>query len=374
MEGKMTFKSVDRRSFLQMLGAAGSAPFILDILAARAQTPITVGILYSGSKQDYGFNQSHALAAAALKKLPGIKVVEEERVPETIAAQRSMEGMIRQDGAKLVLATSFGYFKPHVLEMAAKYPDVTFAHTGGVWAPGMPENIGTFYAYIFEAQYISGIVAAHITKTKKLGLVAAKPTPNLLRSINAFAIAARSVDPAIQVQVIFTGDWVLPVREAEATNTLVDQGADVIAAQVDSPKVVIETAEKRGVMSCGYHSSQADVAPNGYLTGAEWNWITPYSRYVDSVRDGKKPEHYLRAGLSDHFVKNSPFGKLVTPQARAAAEKARADIIEGKLVIYSGPLKDNKDNVVIPAGVMQNSNDRVLDGINYLVEGIIGQV
>jgi basic membrane protein A and related proteins len=167
---------------------------------------------------------------------------------------------------------------------------------------------------------------------------------------------------------------VLPVREAEATNTLVDQGADVIAAQVDSPKVVIETAEKRGVMSCGYHSSQADVAPNGYLTGAEWNWITPYSKYVESVRGGKKPEHYLRAGFSDHFVKNSSFGKIVTPQARAAAEKARADINEGKLVIYSGPLKDNKGNVVVPAGIMQNSNDRVLDGINYLVEGIIGQV
>jgi basic membrane protein A and related proteins len=370
----MTLKPFDRRSVLQMLAAAGSAPFVLDIPAARAQTPLTVGILYSGSKQDYGFNQSHAQAAAALKKLPGVKVVEEERVPETIAAQRSMEGMIRQDGAKLVLATSFGYFKPHVLEMAAKYPDVTFAHTGGVWTPGMPENIGTFYAYIFEAQYISGIIAGHMTKTKKLGLVAAKPTPNLLRSINAFAIAARSVDPAIQVQVIFTGDWVLPVREAEATNTLVDQGADVIAAQVDSPKVVIETAEKRGVMSCGYHSSQADVAPNGYLTGAEWNWITPYSKYVESVRGGKKPEHYLRAGFSDHFVKNSSFGKLVTPQARAAAEKARADINEGKLVIYSGPLKDNKGNVVVPAGIMQNSNDRVLDGINYLVEGIIGQV
>ncbi|MEY9104218.1 basic membrane protein A [Bradyrhizobium yuanmingense] len=370
----MTSKPVDRRSVLQMLAAAGSAPFVLKSTFARAETPLTVGVLYSGSKQDYGFNQSHAQAAAALKKQPGIKVIEEERVPETIAAQRSMEGMIRQDGAQLILATSFGYFKPHVLEMAAKYPDVTFAHTGGVWTAGMPENIGTFYAYIFEAQYISGIVAGHMTKSKKLGLVAAKPTPNLLRSINAFAIGARSVDPAIQVQVIFTGDWVLPVREAEATNTLVDQGADVIAAQVDSPKVVIETAEKRGVMSCGYHSSQADVAPNGYLTGAEWNWITPYLVYAGSVRGGKKPEHYLRAGLGDHFVKNSPFGKLVTPEARAAAETARADLIGGTRVIYSGPLKDNKGNVVIPAGIMQSSNDRALDGINYLVEGIIGQV
>jgi simple sugar transport system substrate-binding protein len=355
-----------------MLAAAGVAPHALGMSAAHAQTPLTVGVLYSGSKRDYGFNQSHAEATAALKKLPGIKVVEEERVPETIAAQRSMEGMIRQDGAKLILATSFGFFRPHVLEMAAKYPDVTFAHTGGVWAPGMPENIGTFYAYIFEAQYVSGIVAGHMTKSKKLGVVAAKPTPNLVRSINAFTIAARSVDPTIQVHVIFTGDWVLPVREAEATNTLADQGADVIACQVDSPKVVIETAEKRGVLSCGYHSSQAEVAPKGYLTGAEWNWIVPYSAYVEGVRKGDKPVHYLRGGLAENFIKNSPFGKAVSAEARAAAEKARAELVAGTRVIYSGPLKDNKGNVVIPAGTVQRSNDRVLDGINYLGEGIIG--
>lgn len=365
---------IDRRSILKMLAAAGAAPFAVAHGTANAQAPLTVGILYSGSKQDYGYNQSHAQAAAALKKMPGIKVIEEERVPETIAAQRSMEGMIRQDGAKLILATSFGYFKPHVLEMAAKYPDVTFAHTGGVWQPGMPENVGTFYGYIFAAQYISGVVAGHMTKSRKLGIVAAKPTPNLVRSINAFAIGARSVDPTIQVQVIFTGDWVLPVREAESTNTLADQGVDVIGCNVDSPKVVVETAEKRGVMSIGYHSSQADVAPKMFLTGAEWNWIVPYMAFVDSVRKGEKPAHYLRGGLAENFVKNTRFGKVVTPQAQAAAEKALAELVSGKRVIYSGPLKDNKGNVVIPAGTSMKDNDRALDPINYLVEGVIGQM
>lgn len=370
----MNTHPIDRRSLLKLLAAAGTVPYALGQSTAHAQTPLTVGILYSGSKQDYGYNQSHAQAALALKKVPGIKVVEEERVPETIAAQRSMEGMIRQDGAKLILATSFGYFKPHVLEMAAKYPDVTFAHTGGVWQSGMPENVGTFYGYIFAAQYLSGVVAGHMTKSKKLGVVAAKPTPNLVRSINAFTIGARSVDPTIQVQVIFTGDWVLPVREAESANTLADQGVDVIACNVDSPKVVVETAEKRGVMSIGYHSSQADVAPKLFLTGAEWNWIEPYMAFVDGVRKGSKPTHYLRGGLTENFVKNTPFGKVVSPQARAAADKARSELIAGTRIIFNGPLKDNKGNVVIPAGTALRDNDRALDPINYLVEGVIGQM
>ncbi|WP_432239527.1 BMP family ABC transporter substrate-binding protein [Herbaspirillum robiniae] len=370
----MDMKNMNRRSVLKLLAAAGAVPAMMMRESAHAAEPLTVGILYSGSKQDYGFNQSHANAAAALKKVPGIKVVEEERVPETIAAQRSMEGMIRQDGAKLIIATSFGYFKPHVLEMAAKYPNVTFAHTGGIWQPGMPENVGTFYGYIFAAQYIAGVVAGNMTKTKKLGIVAAKPTPNLVRSINAFTIGARSVDPTIQVHVIFTGDWVLPVREAESANTLADQGVDVIGCNVDSPKVVVETAEKRGVMSIGYHSSQADVAPKLFLTGAEWNWIVPYMSFVEGVQKGIKPIHYLRGGLAENFVKNTPFGKAVTPKALAAAEKARTELIAGTRVIYSGPLKDNKGNVVIPAGTVLKDNDRALDPINYLVEGVIGQI
>ncbi|MFZ6846318.1 BMP family ABC transporter substrate-binding protein [Undibacterium sp. RuTC16W] len=371
----MSSNSLDRRTFLKLLAASGAVPcaFTSEFVHA-AESPLVVGILYSGSKQDYGYNQSHALAAAELKKVPGIKVVEEERVPETIAAQRSMEGMIRQDGAKLVIATSFGYFKPHVQELAKKYPDVTFAHAGGLWTPGMPENIGTFYGYIFAAQYMSGVVAGHMTKTRKLGVVAAKPTPNLIRSINAFTIGARSVDPAIQVQVIFTGDWVLPVREAESANSLADQGVDVIACNVDSPKVVVETAEKRGVMSIGYHSSQANVAPKGFLTGAEWNWIVPYMEFVKGIRAGQKPVHYLRGGMSEKFVKNTLFGNAVSPKARAAAEQIRAELLSGARVIYAGPLKDNKGNVVIPAGTVYRDNDRALDSINYFVDGVVGEV
>ncbi len=365
---------INRRNTLKLLGAACALPLATRSLFAQDAGPVTVGVIYSGSKEDYGYNKSHALAAARLKELPGVTVVEEERVPETVAVQRTMEGMIRQDGAALIIATSFGYFKPHVQQIAAKYPEVMFAHCGGLWDEAMPANIGTFYGYIYSAQYITGIVAAHMTKTKKLGVVAAKPTPNLIRSINAFTIAARSVDPAITVQVIFTGDWVLPVREAESTNSLIDQGVDVVASQVDSPKVVVETAEKRGVYSCGYHSSQADIAPERFLTGAEWNWIVPYTAFLDAVRAGRPPEHYLRGGLAAEFVKNTPFGAAVSDAAKAGAERAQAELIAGTRAIYSGPLKDNKGDIVIPEGTVFAENERKLDKIDYLVDGVLGQM
>ena len=196
--------------------------------------------------------------------MPGIKVVEEENVPETAAVQKTMTGMIAQDGATLLFPTSFGYFDPHMLAVAAKYPDVRFSHCGGMWTEGKhPKNAGSYFGYIDECQYLNGVVAGHMSKSGKIGFVAAKPIPQVLRNINAFTLGARSVKPGITCSVIFTGDWSMAVKEAEATNSLADQGCDVFTMHVDGPKVIVETAAKRGKMVCGYHASQAKLAPAG---------------------------------------------------------------------------------------------------------------
>ena len=169
-------------------------------------------------------------------------VVEEEKVPETVDVQKTMASMIEQDGAVLIFPTSFGYFDPHMIKMAEKYPKVRFAHCGGLWNEGKhPKNAGSYFGYIDECQYLNGVVAGYTTKSKKLGFIAAKPIPQVLRNINAFTLGAQSVNPAITTQVIFTGDWALPVKEAEAANSLIDQGVDVITMHVDSPKVIVET-------------------------------------------------------------------------------------------------------------------------------------
>ncbi|MHB1229685.1 MAG: BMP family ABC transporter substrate-binding protein, partial [Halothiobacillus sp.] len=99
-----------RRQVLKQLGGTAAAVTLMsfgfrDGLAAEK---MTVGAVYVGSRDDYGYNQSHAEAIAAIKKLPFVRVVEEERVPETIAVEKTMQAMIEQDDAKLIFATSFG--------------------------------------------------------------------------------------------------------------------------------------------------------------------------------------------------------------------------------------------------------------------------
>ncbi len=375
----MTDHSMNRRASLKSLAALGAAGTLGGLSSlAWAQKPLTVGVIYVGPRDDFGYNQAHAQAAAELKKMPGVKVVEEENVPETAAVQKSMTGMISQDGATLLFPTSFGYFDPHILALAPKNNAVRFSHCGGLWTEGKhPKNVSSFFGYIDECQYLNGVVAGHMTKSNKIGFVAAKPIPQVLRNINAFLLGARSVKPGITCSVIFTGDWSMPVKEAEATNSLADQGVDVFTMHVDGPKVVVETAAKRGKMVCGYHASQAKLAPNAYLTGAEWNWLTAYKTIIDAARDGKPHPNFLRGGLKEGYVKTSAYGSMVTDAAKKNADDIKSRMIAGSFDIFkggTGGLKDNKGNVVIAGGKTLKQTDLELEKMNYLVEGVIGSI
>jgi basic membrane protein A and related proteins len=366
----------NRRQWITGMGGAGlglaAAGWTLPTWASK---PLTVGFIYVGPRDDYGYNQAHAQAAAEVRKMAGVKVVEEENVPETTAVQKSMQGMISQDGAAVLFPTSFGYFDPHVLALAPRNGNVRFAHCGGLWNETKhPKNAGSFFGYIDECQYLNGVVAGHMSKSKKLGFIAAKPIPQVLRNINAFTLGARSVDPSITTTVIFTGDWSMPVKEAEATNSLADQGVDVFTMHVDGPKVIVETAAKRGKMVCGYHASQAKLAPNAYLTGAEWQWVTAYKAIIEAAQTGKPHPNFVRGGLKEGFVKPSPYGAMVSEGARKNADAVKAQMMSGSFDIFKGELKDNTGKVVIAKGQSFQQTAIELEAMNYLVEGVVGKV
>jgi basic membrane protein A len=366
---------LSRRSALQIMaatGAAGTLASAWTVSEAVAQRSTVCGAIYVGPKDDFGWNQGHAEGVAAIKKLANIRVVEEENVPETIEVQRSMESMINLDKAELIFATSFGYWE-HMLKIAAKYPKVQFVHAGPtVWKEGMPQNAGSYNGFIDEAQYVAGVVAGGTSKTGKLGFVAAKPYPAGLRNINSFTLGARTVNPNATTQVIFTGDWVLPVKEAEAVNSLADQGVDVVTMHVDSPKVVVETAERRSIFSSGYHVDQSRLAPKGYLTGAVWNWPKVYTDYVNSLREGKSWAHMIRGGLKEGIVRNVPYGSAVSEETRKRADAAKAKFTDETFNIYKGPMKDNTGKVVIATGTEHDNRALWLEGMDWLVEGVIG--
>ena len=364
--------TLSRRSFLLGSAAALGAVSVAGAThSAMAADNLTVGFIYVGPKDDFGYNQAHAEGAAAVKAMAGVTVLEEENVPESQDVQNTMRSMINFDGARLLFPTSFGYFNPHILEIAPKYSDIRFQHCGGLWTEGNPANAGSYFGYIGMGQYLNGITAGHATKSKKIGFVAAKPIPQVLNNINSFLLGARAVDPTIVCQVIFTGEWSLAVKEAEATNALADQGCDVITCHVDSPKVVCETAVSRGAFVCGYHADQGPLAGDRYLTGAEWNWANVYTGMVAKTLAGETIENFVRGGLADGFIKMSALGPAVSDAARAQFEAVKAEIMAGGFAAIKGPLKDNKGNVIVHAGEAFVETDVALESMDYLVEGVL---
>jgi basic membrane protein A len=368
-------RPISRRTILQALAAgAAASTSITPFVPVFAQSkPLVVGFIYVGPRDDYGYNQAHAEGAAIVKSMPGVKVLEEEKVAETLDVQKSMQSMIELDGATLLFPTSFGYFDPHMLRVAEKYRNVQFRHCGGLWNESKhPKNTGSYFGYIGMGQYLNGIVAGHVSKSKKLGFIAAKPIPQVLTNINSFTMGARSVDPGITTQVIFTGDWSLPVKEAEATNSLADRGIDVVTCHVDGPKVVVETAERRGLFTCGYHANQQKLAPKGYLTGAEWNWASVYRSFVEKMQKGEPLGNFVRGGLAEGFVKMSPYGPAVPEAARKQADAVKTEIMKGGFAVFKGPIKDNRGKEVVAAGKTYQESAIELESMDYLVEGVVG--
>ena len=189
-------RTLSRRALLRS-AALTTAGLWAAALPVRAAKPTVVGFIYVGPRDDFGYNQAHAQGAAAVTKMPEVKVVEEEKVPETADVQKTMGSMITLDSATLLFPTSFGYFEPHVLKVATQYPKVTFLHAGGLYQEGKhPKNVSSYFGYIDEAQYIAGVVAGHTSRSGKLGFIAAKPIPQVLRNINAFTLGARVCETA----------------------------------------------------------------------------------------------------------------------------------------------------------------------------------
>ena len=355
-------------------GVAANSVGLLGALAlpALAQKPVTVGLIYVGPRDDFGWNQAHAVAAKELRKVPGVKVVEEENVPENTAVRKTLEAMVQTDGASLVFGTSFGYFDPFMIEMAKKYPQVEFRHPTSLWsADKHPLNLGGYFCFLDQAHYINGIAAGLSTKSNKIGYIAAKPIAIVIRNINAFTLGVRKVNPDATVQLVITGDWSMPVREAEATQSLAATGCDVIACHVDSPKVIVEAAERLGVKSVGHNASQASLAPKGFIIGAENKWETVYKAFAASIAKGEKLPNTFFGGYDKDMVASTPFGAGATDKARNAATAAVAELKAGK-PIFVGPIKSNTGTVVIDK--TYGNYDPFLDRMNFLIEGVAGKL
>jgi basic membrane lipoprotein Med (substrate-binding protein (PBP1-ABC) superfamily) len=331
-----------------------------------------VGFIFVGTKDDYGYNQAAYLGSAAVEEaFPDLKVLRAENVPETAEAERAMEQMIK-DGAKIIFPTSYGHLEP-ALNVAKRHPEVAFYHQGGLKTA---DNLGTYFGTIWEPVYLAGVAAGKMSETGKIGYIVSVPIPQVLLNVNAFTLGAQSVNPDAETSVVFTGSWCDPGQQANAANSLIDGGVDVLTQHQDCMKTVIETAERRDVMTVGYHADAASLAPNGWITGSLWNWPELFVDMVQTAQDGEfkgsKYDGKYRGTLADNVVQLGSFGANVPDEVKQLVEERKADLLAGTLQPFAGPIKDQSGAVRIADSAVPTVEE--LESTDYLVEGVIGSI
>lgn len=328
-----------------------------------------VGFVYIGPPGDGGYTYAHDQGRLYLEKElkdQGVKTIFKENVPEDQESEKVMRDMIDQ-GAKVIFATSFGYMD-HVVKVAKEFPDVAFMHCSGFQ---LGENYGNYFGRIEEPRYLSGIVAGLKTKTDKIGYVGAFDIPEVVRGINAFTLGVQSVNPDAVVKVKWTQTWYDPAKEKEAAIALLDEGVDVIAQHQDTagPQVA---AEERGAFSIGYNSDMAAMAPKAYMTAPVWNWGPYYVQQVKAVMDGTWKAEAYWGNMKDGIVDLAPLTANVPEGAKEAVEKAKNDILSGKLNVFAGPIKDQSGKERVAAGAAVSDKEQL--EMKWFVQGVEGKI
>jgi basic membrane protein A len=334
-------------------------------LAPIKKEDLKVAFLYVGTIGDLGYSYAHNQGRLALEEM-GIKTTYVENVPET----SECEAILRQlcdEGYNVIYATSFGHGE-WVEKVAKDYPNVYFGHATGYI---MSDNTENYMGRVYEARYLAGIVAGMNSKTGKIGYVAAMQIPEVIRGINAFTLGVRSVNPNATVEVIWTNTWFdLTVEKASALE-LINKGCDLIAQHCDSTAPQI-AAQEKGVKAIGYNSSTPDAAPKAYLTAPLFHWDVFYKADVQSIIDGTwQPKSYWK-GLAEGMVSLDKLTSNCVAGTQEAVDAAKAKIIDGSLVIFSGEIKDNTGAVRVKAG--EKMTDEQLLSFDWFVEGVIGKI
>jgi basic membrane protein A and related proteins len=328
---------------------------------------LVIGALHGGPINDAGYNQAmHESVMAIKENIDCVEIIEAENVPEEAGATSTMENMIQQ-GAKMIIATAFNHQYP-ALELSKKYPDVIFEHAGG-WEMG--PNFANFFGEPPDAWYLMGQAAGMMTESDKLGFVAAFPLGWTLTFANAFQLGAQSVNPDAETTVAYTFGWGDAAKEADATNSLINQGADVITMHVDSPATVISTAESRGAKSIGFQSLAAQqFAPENWITGTGYTLGDTLTWLASTVIDGTWEPIFLRCGIPDGCMAIAPYGPTVPQEVKDKVDETLAALEAGELVVFAGPVVDQDGNVKVAEGEELSAD--VMGSVDWFVQGING--
>lgn len=374
-----------------LTGCAGSSPRTPDDYAtnegytsteASAQTSdlkqtdiskddMKVGVLYiSDPSEGSGYSYTHDLGIQGMQENLGLNSDQIERKivddSDAAATEKAIKECI-DDGCRIIFTTSWGYMET-TSEMAEQYPDVYFSHGTGYLSNG--KNFNNYFGRIYQARYLSGIVAGMNTKSNKIGYVAAQDSSNseVTGGIDAFAIGVESVNPDAKIYVVVTNRWYDADKEKAASEQLLDMGCDVMAQHCDTayPQTL---AQDRGVYGIGYNSDMSKETPNSCLTSVIWNWSAYYTSAVKSVMNGTWDGSNYYGGMAEGLVGITNLAGFAADGTQEKVDKATAEILSGENNVFDGVLETNTGDTVGSEGSTLD-DATITGGINWYYRNV----
>ena len=340
--------------------------------AGIAKEDIKVGVLYiSDPAEGSGYSYTHDLGMQGMQENLGLSSDQIVRKIVDDSDAQATEASIREcidEGCNVIFSTSWGYMET-TAAMAEEYPDIYFSHGTGYKSNG--KNFNNYFGRIYQARYLSGIVAGMNTKSNLIGYVAAQDSSNseVTGGIDAFAIGVASVNPDAKINVIITNSWYDPEKEEAASRQLLDMGCDVMAQHCDTayPQTL---AQERGVYGIGYNSDMSKETPDSCLTSVIWNWSAYYTSAVKSIIDGSWDGSNYYGGMAEGLVGITNLASFAAEGTQEKVDEATAAILSGQSNVFDGVMTTNTGETIGQEGSTLD-DATITGGINWYYHNVV---
>ena len=340
--------------------------------AGIAKEDIKVGVLYiSDPAEGSGYSYTYDLGIQGMQENLGLSSDQIVRKIVDDSDAQATEASIREcidEGCNVIFSTSWGYMET-TAAMAEEYPDIYFSHGTGYKSNG--KNFNNYFGRIYQARYLSGIVAGMNTKSNLIGYVAAQDSSNseVTGGIDAFAIGVASVNPDAKINVIITNSWYDPEKEEAASRQLLDMGCDVMAQHCDTayPQTL---AQERGVYGIGYNSDMSKETPDSCLTSVIWNWSAYYTSAVKSIIDGSWDGSNYYGGMAEGLVGITNLASFAAEGTQEKVDEATAAILSGQSNVFDGVMTTNTGETIGQEGSTLD-DATITGGINWYYHNVV---
>jgi basic membrane protein A len=301
--------------------------------------PIRIALVMPSTTTDLAWSQSLYDSLIELQEAYGEDMVEIAftenmfNVTDAAAAIRDYA----DSGFNLVIAHGAQY-GTSLFELAPDFPDTSFAW-GTTTNTGEEEGVTNVFAYEPRAEeggYVTGVLAANLTESGVIGLVGPVDAGDAKLHVDGFVVGVHDANPDAQVNVSFTGSFGDTALAAEAANTHIQAGADILTGSSQQVAGAIGVAKEQGIPWIGIQADQSPLAPEIVIATVLYDWKPTLLEMITSHQAGDMGGKVLQLTLANGG-QTMIYADSLSDEAVAAAQAAEQGIIDGSIEIVAEP-------------------------------------